>query len=220
MKHIKNYESYGDKVFYISKTELEEICNKLHINSNNIKYLSSGAFGNAYKIDNKVLKITNDNFEYLSVIKMLNKNIPGVVNYYNAIRYKNFYCILMEYVIPLEEYINNNNNKYFYFDYIINAIYNNWNKMRKYNFNDFLELIKDIKQEEEITEKLKLDDTLTNFEYNIVKKSFELYTKLKQKPAPDFHLGNIGINSKGDFVLYDYKIVGLKEDKLRNKIKI
>lgn len=59
---LKKYElfEYYSKTLRISYIHLNEICKLLRLDINNIKFLSSGYYGNAYRIGDKVLKITND----------------------------------------------------------------------------------------------------------------------------------------------------------------
>ena len=51
---------------------------------NDIEYISSGNYGDAYKINDKVLKITSDVREYVDVKNIIGKNKPGIVKYFDA----------------------------------------------------------------------------------------------------------------------------------------
>lgn len=77
-----------------------------------IKFIGSGAEGDAFRVvskdQTKVLKITTNNKEALSVEKARKYNIPGLVDYYDVRKvidsadvYFDLYAILMESVEPL-----------------------------------------------------------------------------------------------------------------------
>lgn len=69
---IKKYKIF-EKYWKIPKTKLEEICDSLKLDFNDIEYISSGNYGDAYKINDKVLKITSDVREYVDVKDIIGK---------------------------------------------------------------------------------------------------------------------------------------------------
>jgi len=177
----------------LKKHEIYDICNELNLDYNSIKYVGSGNNGDAYRINDKILKITTDNKEVNTALTILNKNINGVVNYYKVFKFKEYNVILMDYVTPLEKYINIKNPNYLNFvDDLMNEISINWGKIN--NFNEYINLVNDL-----------FDYSKKDIFYTIVVKLYQLYNKLKQlKHNPDFHIYNIGINKNNELVLFDF----------------
>lgn len=97
MKYLKNKIA---KILYISSELTKEQFYKKHnINEDEMQWLGSGDFGNAYYIgNNKVLKITNSKKEYDLAKKIMpkNKELSGFVDYYDAEKINNEYMIIME----------------------------------------------------------------------------------------------------------------------------
>mgnify|MGYP003563412001 FL=1 len=163
----------------------------------NIKFLSSGKYGNAYKIDDKVLKITSDKTEANSISNLISSNISNksIVKYYSINRYKLgsewVYIILMDYLTPIMDYINNSN----YYDFtttICNIIYDNWDEMSILEFNEYIEEIYSLNK-------------LPKLAKNIISKFWKLYNDLKYlKKCPDLHYNNLGIDKNGNIVLFDF----------------
>lgn len=204
MEHIlewreykKTKSNYYTKRIPISKIQLEDICDKLNLHNKNIKFLSSGKYGNAYKIDDKVLKITSDKTEANSISNLISSNISNesIVKYYSINRYKLgsewVYIILMDYLTPIMDYINNSN----YYDFtttICNIIYDNWDEMSISEFNEYIEEIYSI-------------DKLPKLAKDIISKFWKLYNDLKYlKKCPDLHYNNLGIDKNGNIVLFDF----------------
>lgn len=63
-----------------------DICQKLNLNTSDIKYIGSGSYGNAYKVGNKVVKITTHKDEAKSIFDLIKKNIEtdNIVKYYSV----------------------------------------------------------------------------------------------------------------------------------------
>lgn len=185
---IKKFKIF-EKYWKIPKTKLEEICDSLKLDFNDIEYISSGNYGDAYKINDKVLKITSDVREYVDVKNIIGKNKPGIVKYFDTKIYKpNCFIILMEYVTPLSEYIIN---KYDYENIsdLVNILFGNWFKIK--NISDYISFI----EEEYIIDRKHL---------TIIQKLYKFYSKIKQLNRPDVHIGNIGVDKNGDFIMFDY----------------
>ena len=75
-----------------------------NINPNDLSYLGSGDFGEAYSTnDGRVVKITTSKSEYELAKKMVNKKIPaldGFVDIYAADEVNGYYVIIMEELDP------------------------------------------------------------------------------------------------------------------------
>lgn len=192
MKFIETYEFKSN----ITKTLILDILKKFKLNCNNIKYVGHGSFGKAFKCCDKIIKITSDPVEIKYVSKLIGKNRNGIVKYYNIMKISNnIYAFSMDYILPIEKYIRTNNYDENFVNYITDVIYFNWNNIK--NFNDFLNFI----EEHYILKKNTIDYV---FVYNF----YKLFKKLKQlKMPPDFHIGNIGIDSNGDYLLYDFRLM-------------
>jgi len=197
-KKSKSY--YYTKRININKIELRDICELMNLSFEDLNFLASGSFGNAYKIGDKVLKITTDKAEAQSVSKLLGKNIKFIVKYYSVKMYKlkneYVYIILMDYVQTITDFIKNNipyKRHESYINFITDIIYIIWdnNLIKK---SDLIEKLKE--KEWEINSKLG---------YFLIDKFLELSKDMKFKV--DFHIDNIGIN-KDRLVLFDFR--GLK----------
>ena len=194
-KKVKS--NYYTKRIPISKIQLEDICDKLNLPSKNIKFLSSGKYGNAYKIDNKVLKITTDKTEANSISNLISSNISNksIVKYYSINRYKIgnefVYIILMDYLKPIMDNINNNN----YYDFItliLDIIYDNWNNISISEFYEYIEEIYSI-------------DKLPKLAKDLISKFWNLYNNLKYlEKCPDLHYNNLGIDKNNNIVIFDF----------------
>ena len=189
-----------------------------------LKFLASGSLGNAYRVnDDKVLKITTDKKEAYSISKIMNSNNKSIVKYYSINMYKlknNYvYLILMDYVLPLTEFIKNK--KYNiernlnFIDSILDLVYTNWTKMN--TKDDFMKIIKESNLgfyicpkcegsglDEESKKCKKCEDgqiflsgkKLNTFDKNMIDKVWELYQNLKDIIRwPDLHVYNIGIKN-------------------------
>ena len=71
-RYLKPKHPYGSKSISLSKIELGDICQKLNIDINKVKFLSSGSYGNVYSFDNKVLKVTTDKREAKMALDLIN----------------------------------------------------------------------------------------------------------------------------------------------------
>lgn len=207
MNHINEYKEFKkpksdrSKRISVSKIIIRDLCQKLNLDVNNIEFLASGYYGNAYKVGDKVLKITTDKDEAKSVYELIkNKTInSGIVKYYSVNMYKikkdYVYIILMEYVTPLTMFLSkkygiNYYNEYKLIDKILDIICNKWGKLK--SKNELINLI----EEFYITE----HKTVSFF----IEKIWELYKNLEfLEEYPDLHNENIGIKN-GKFVYFDY----------------
>lgn len=188
-EYKKKKSNYFTKRISISKIELESICDKLNIDYSLLKFISSGSFGNAYKIGDKVLKITSDKREAKSVndIIKLGGN-DSIVRYYSINIYKNNYIILMDYLNPLEAYIKDDNLKKMIVD-CLDIIYDNWNSLSI----------------EELVEKISDKWVLNKYDFIYIDKVFNLYFNIKDLIRnPDIHIGNIGVDKEGRFLIFDF----------------
>lgn len=175
----------------LPKYILFDIARHFNLNLNDeIKYLSSGSFGDAYKIGNKVIKITTDKREINSVKNIINKNINSIVKYYGYFKLnEKIYALLMDYVIPLEKYVKKNNGDEQFVMDVIETLVNNWGKIK--NFEEYINLI-------------DYEVKPTDFHHDILLKLYRFYKKIKQyKDNPDLHFGNLGIKNN-ELVMFDF----------------
>jgi len=201
-KYKKPKSRYFTKRIDISKTDLEDICNKLNLSFDKLSFLSSGSFGNAYKIGDKVLKITSDKSEAKTAYDITkNGQRKGIVNYYKVAMYKvknkYVYVIVMEYVRPLSNPSSENidvSSSFNYYDFVWDVteiMYNNWGKIN--SKEEFLELVS-------ATYELP-NRTFGNV---ILDRLFDLYQKVKKYKYVDIHPHNLGIRKDRSFVLFDF----------------
>lgn len=201
----KSKSDYFTKRVPVTKLDLAHICEELGLQAEELKFLSSGAYGNAYKIGDKVLKITSDKKEAKSVYDLIqNGQKKGVVNYYDILRYKlgkgYVFVILMDYVTPLDKYANENVKDSDIMDYLFSlceVIHINWRKIE--SKSHFYELIG---EEYEVPE--------SGFTKMITDKVWVLYNKIKRytEDYPDIHPYNMGLKSDGSLVLFDFADLG------------
>ncbi len=195
----KPISTYFTKRIDISKIELENICNKLNIPFEGIKYLSSGQYGNAYKIGDKVLKITSDRLEAKTVFNMIKSGqYEGVVKYYKVVKYNDVYLILMEYVYPLDKYIKKIND-----DSILNYLYHIlYLLQQKWNIISSKEILE--KTIEDV-----YDVPKSGFKRYIIDELWNLIDKLKKnfkdKKELDIHPHNMGFNKNKELLIFDIR---------------
>lgn len=201
----KSKSDYFTKRVPVTKLDLGHICEELGLPFDQLKFLSSGAYGNAYKIGDRVLKITSDKKEAKSVYDIIQKGQKkGVVNYYDILRYKlgkgYVFVILMDYVTPLDKYANENIKDSDIMDYLFSLcdiIHENWRKIK--SKDEFYELIED-----------KYEVPESGFTKVITDKLWTLYNKIKgyTEDYPDIHPYNMGLKSDGSLVLFDFADLG------------
>lgn len=206
MRHLNEYrehkkpKSYYTILHNITKLEVRDLCIKLNLNPNDIKYLGSGTFGNAYKVGDKVLKITSHKNEAKSVYNLIKNNIkiPGIVNYYsvNMFKHKNeyLYVIVMDYVQSLDNYLKKKYNNYNFekiLDYMLDILWKKWDKLKLYKY--FVKLV----------DREYNTDNKKNIYF--MEKIWELYQNLQPylPQCPDLHTGNIGVKDN-KFIYFDY----------------
>jgi len=185
-KNLKPYHPYGSKTIQISKIELQDICKKLELDENQIKFITSGSFGNAYEYGEQVLKITTDKREAEMAWNLIGVDNPGIVRYYGVWRYKIKskirYIILMDKVEPVLNYIKKNikdeaSAKGILYD-ACDAIFQNWGEISREQYL------------EEIEQKWNLG---TGFYKQLVNKLWNCYSNLKKFTLCDFHEHNVGV---------------------------
>jgi hypothetical protein len=189
----KIHQSIGDDLGQMIRTLKQDFGFK------KIKYVDQGHFGMAFDVgNNKVLKLTSNENEIRGIRKVLNKDIPGVVKYYDIKHYpqSNVYAILMDKVKPLskkEETIYT----VIYYEMANHSDSDFWD-----NYDDTDE---DIREEfiEELIDRLESprpEDELPSFkidEYDLVN-YIDTYRELLKTlesnnvPTEDLHGGNIG----------------------------
>lgn len=207
MKHLNEYREYKKpksnyhRVIDISKIELRDICVKLNLNANDIKYLGSGCYGNAYKVDDKVLKITEHKDEAKSVHDLIKHNIqiPGIIKYYSVNMFKHkkgyLYVIVMDYVQPLDNFLEkkfgNYNDVQKLINFMLDIIWEKWDKLKLYKY--FVNLVNK-----------KYDSTNKTVAY-FIDKIWDLFQNLQPylPHCPDLHTGNIGVKDN-KFIYFDY----------------
>jgi hypothetical protein len=183
---------------------LEDICSILNLPFDKIKFLSSGSFGNAYQIGDKVLKISLDKNEAKSVYDIINSSQKdGIVKYYDISRYKLggdqlVYVILMDYATPLDKYLVKMKNwdipeLISYIEDITEIMRENWLDLE--SKEHFIQLISD-----------EYEIPISGFIKDIIDKLWDLYLKIKKhtKSYPDLHPYNVGVKKDGSLVLFDF----------------
>lgn len=97
MIYLKTFEKF-DNYLIVKIADMYGLNDK-------IQYLDSGFFGDAYKVGDKVIKITTDKEEYLNANKLRTKPITKyIINYYDAREIENsnekkqLYALLMDFV--------------------------------------------------------------------------------------------------------------------------
>lgn len=217
MEHISNFETFNESkestkkpksVYFtkrvpITKLDLEHICKNLNLPFEKLKFLSAGSFGNAYKVGDRVLKISTDKSEAKSVYDLLKrkkKQNESVIKYYDILRYRMnksyVYVIVMDYATPLVSYIK---------------------RVKDTDLEDFLEFCSDIffdkwdelESEEQFIEMIQKEydfDSLPKLGVHLVYKFWTLYTNLTHEfdSCPDIHIHNLGLKEDGEIVMFDY----------------
>ena len=194
-RYLKPKHPYGSKSISLSKIELGDICQKLNIDINKVKFLSSGSYGNAYSFDNKVLKVTTDKREAKMALDLIKNVNISVVKYYNVFRYQAkglmLWVIIMDRVEGLNDFFNKMKYGRVYeslADLATDIIFYNWGSLEKEDYINSIE------------EEYNLDKP---FSKKLVTQIWNCYFNLKDLPKLDFHNFNLGYNSDGELVLFD-----------------
>jgi hypothetical protein len=191
-REYKKTKSNYTKRISISKIQLEDICDKLSLSSN-IKFLSSGMYGNAYKIDdNRVLKITTDKTEANSVSDLVEND--SIVKYYSINQYKLnnefVYIIVMDYVLPILDHTGAG--YYEFITLLCDTIYFHWGNLTRLSFDELVEEVYHL-------------DKLSKLGKELIDKFWILYNNLQYlDKCPDLHYGNLGIDESGNIKLFDF----------------
>lgn len=194
---------YFTKRIQISKMDLDAICNELDLPFEELKFLSSGSFGNAYKVGDKVLKITTDKREAKTVYELLDEEQnESVIKYYDVSRYKlknsYVYVIVMDYAKPLDRYLDEIGLTEFVDD-ITGVFFTEWGKLN--SIDDYIN---------EILEQTGWEIPKAGFGKIAVEKLWKMYENLNYLDScPDFHIHNIGIKDNKDFVMFDFCDLGV-----------
>lgn len=196
---------------------VEKIAKKFGLDDN-IEKLGGGIFGKAYKIGNKVIKITGDEDEYYNALKLRRKPVTKyIINYYDARRvhndytyagnseyYLDFYILLMDYVVPIslmdDECMIYNRCLYMYNDIMDDYKMNDVNIFKK----NFDEILKQPKYEEKIKKYSELYKISSEFFIDKLKQIHELHKEANKYNIStlDAHNNNIGMKD-GHYVFYD-----------------
>ena len=194
-RYLKPKHPYGSKSISLSKIELGDICQKLNIDINKVKFLSSGSYGNAYSFDNKVLKVTTDKREAKMASDLIKNANISVVKYYNVFRYQSkglmLWVIIMDRVEGLNDFFNKMKygRGYESLAYLAtDIIFHNWGSLEKEDYINSIE------------EEYNLDKP---FSKKLVTQIWNCYFNLKDLPKLDFHNYNLGYNIDGELVLFD-----------------
>jgi len=80
------YNDSHERKILVDDLYLEKIAEFFGYYDNDITFLGSGSYGNAYEIEgeNKILKLTSDYDEYVNATTLLKKNTKYIINYYDA----------------------------------------------------------------------------------------------------------------------------------------
>lgn len=197
----KPKSEYFTKRIPVTKLDLENICDNLGLPFEKVKFLSAGSFGNAYKVGDKVLKISLDKTEAKSVYDLLQRDQnESVIKYYDVSRYrlgKGFvYVIVMDYATPLVKHITKIKNEDIteFLECCVDIFFESWGK---------------IESQEDFEERIQQEydfDVLPKMAVQLVGKLWTLYDNLKDEfdDCPDIHIYNIGIKEDGELVMFDY----------------
>lgn len=199
----KQFEAYGDKKLPITKIDLQLICDRVGLDFDSTKYLTSGSFGNAYKCGDKVLKITSDKREANDVLKCIKSPIPGIVKYYSISRYRKrggeYYVIIMDYALPIIDYIKGvkkvtEHGFHEFLQATMDVLTYNWEK--KPTLDEYHDLIE---QEGWAVNAIPMSRDLADRMYYLYKRISK-----RLKDNPDFHPWNVGVMPNGELVLFDF----------------
>lgn len=86
------------------KNVMKELRDEMGLEEN-IEYLDSGMWGMAFKVGNKVIKLTSNREEVKVAKSLIGKKIPYIVNYYKVVPVKGYgiWAILMDLIKPLSK---------------------------------------------------------------------------------------------------------------------
>jgi hypothetical protein len=172
-----------------------------------IEYAGEGHFGMAFVVnDDKILKLTNNEDEIRGIKKVLNKDIPGVIHYYDVKHYpdSNVYAILMDKVdllSPEEETVYTTmyyeGSNYFPSDFW--DLFNDKNERK-----EIVKIVSDRLSDPYPEDELEPYDLDYNEIVDYIKKYKKLLLKLVKNdiPTADLHGGNIGVKD-GELIHFD-----------------
>lgn len=198
----------------ISPEAIKYLLNKMKIS--NATYLGSGASGDAYQFDNRVIKFTKDIKEARFAQKLAGKNFAHIANIYKVSRYAEkagdwIYIILMEKLQPLtEEY----KKIYFLYEKVFSA-YEEFvgttgqdipfeyalKNADAPEFDDFFETWKRRHIKEHMQDFIQIDKQVEETKKEVQKVMKDsVYGNLH-----DLHSGNIGLKPNGNLAFFDMR---------------
>lgn len=210
-----------NKVIELDDVVLNKITNKLNVD--NLKYLKSGEYGDAYNIGNdKILKLTTDRSEALESQKIkgkFNKHLADIYNVYE-VNYtiagvnKKIYAILLEYLdVDKDKFTNyiKNINEYFRekTDTIILDIIDDYHFNRNVYNNEY---------KEHVEEFLELNNEESRFLEDFLNIIDEL-KKNNMNTADYVNMGNLGYKKNGKLGYFDFGY-GDENGEIKNIINI
>jgi hypothetical protein len=205
----KIHQSIGDDLAQVIRTLKQDFGFK------KIKYVGQGHFGMAFDVgNNKVIKLTGNEDEIRGIRKVLGKDVPGVVHYYDIKHYpdSNVYAILMDKVKSISKKE----------ETIYTVIYY---EMANHSNSDFWDKYDDEDEREEFLEELidrlespRPEDQLPSFKIdendlvNYIDAYRELLMTLESNnvPTEDLHGENIG---RKDNKLIHFDVMDFPEQK-------
>lgn len=203
MKYLKYFERWDMAL-------AKRIAEDCGFNPDELIYLGSGSFGDAFKIGDKVLKITSDFEEYMNANKLRRKPVTKyLVNYYDARQIDKegwYYVLIMDYVEPIKL------NKI----PIVKSAINDFEYYFDKNYKNRKEAEQDIKNNVIIPKTFEkrrkeyIDTMLQIYDIHAEGKKFNV-------PVLDLHTGNIGVKDD-HYVYYDIGIDYIGTSKL-NRLK-
>lgn len=178
--------------------DLDKITNILGYKYVNINHLGSGAFGHAFRINNrKVIKVTKDLAEVSVALKLKEYGWSKyIVTVHDVFKVKNYFIIIEDYInpIPISHRL--------YIDFIIYQLHNNYKNIYVDEFfkNDFNKLWYEIKNN--FLLEFNGDIKLMNKFYDDIILIYKTAQKIGISTI-DLQSNNLGISSLGNLVLFD-----------------
>lgn len=200
MKYLKYFEKWDMAL-------AKRIAEDYGFDPEELVYLGSGSYGDAFKIGDKVLKITSDREEYMNANKLRRKPVTKyLVNYYDARQIDDegwYYALLMDYVEPIKP------------DKI--GIIRSAIVTFEYNFDKDYKSREDAKKHIEKNVNIPEDFKNKREEYiDIILQIYDIHKEGNKNniSVVDLHPGNIGVKDN-HYVYYDIGIDYIGSNKLK-----